>query len=108
MFIIEEFCNENGKRPFKVWLDQLDFKFQARVLARIARFEKGNFGDHKKVTKDIHEARFFFGPGFRLYFVKLNGRVVLLLCGGDKNTQSKDIRKAEEYLSIYLKESEDA
>ena len=51
--------DERGTSPFKVWLDKIDNKFQERILARIMRFQDGNFGDHKKVAKDVFEARFF-------------------------------------------------
>ena len=60
-----------------------------------------HFGDHKRVAKDIFEARFFWGSGYRLYFAKLDGKIVLLLCGGDKSTQKKDIRMAQTYLTNY-------
>ena len=96
--------DEKGKRPFRIWLDKLDQKIQSRIIARISRFRYGNFGDHKKVTKNIFEARFFFGAGFRVYFAHMEGKIILLLCGGDKSKQKKDIQMAQKYLNNYLEE----
>ena len=104
MFAIKEYLDENGKRPFRMWLDKLDRRYQSKILARIARFQDGNFGDHKRIGKNIFEARFFFGPGYRLYFAKLDREIVLLLCGGDKSRQKKDVKKAQVYLKNYLED----
>ncbi len=104
MFTIREYLDENGKRPFRLWLDKLDRKCQSKILARIARFQDGHFGDHKRIGKSIFEARFFFGPGYRLYFAKLDREIVLLLCGGDKSRQRKDIKMAQVYLRNYLED----
>jgi putative addiction module killer protein len=59
-------------------------------------------GDHKSVGKGVWEARFQFGPGYRIYFGKDGDRIILLLCAGDKGTQSKDIKKAQTYWLAYL------
>ena len=69
MFVIEEYLDERGKRPFRIWLDKLDKKIQSRIIARISRFRYGNFCDYKKVTKNIFEARFFseLDTGFTLH-----------------------------------------
>lgn len=67
---------------------------RARIAARIARMEAGNLGDAKALGHGVWEARFMFGPGFRLYFGIHEGRLVLLLCGGDKSTQRSDIARA--------------
>jgi putative addiction module killer protein len=70
---------------------------QARIQARVLRFEKGNLGDHKTVGGGVWEARLDFGPGYRLYFGKEGAAVILLLVGGDKSSQSKDIAAAKRY-----------
>jgi len=62
---IVEFLNEADKSPFREWLESLDKNTQARIQARIFRFESGNFGDAKQVGFGVHEARFDFGPGYR-------------------------------------------
>jgi putative addiction module killer protein len=81
---------------FDRWLKRLKDKASvARILSRIYRMEGGNFGDVKSVGENLFEARLFFGPGYRLYYTFQGPRLVLLLCGGDKSTQAKDIAKAE-------------
>ena len=104
MFNIEEYLDQKGKRPFKIWLDKLDRKIQSRIMARISRFRYGNFGDYKKVTKNIFEARFFFGAGYRVYFALVDRQIILLLCGGDKSRQTKDIQMAQKYLQRYMED----
>ena len=85
-------------------MSALDTATRARVQARILRFELGNLGDHKEVGAGIWEARFDFGPGYRLYFGRRGRELVLLLTGGDKKSQSKDIKRAREFWALYLKE----
>jgi len=80
---------------------------QARIQARVLRFELGNLGDHKSGGGGVWEARLDFGPGYRLYFGQDGAVVILLLCGGDKSTQKKDIRQAKAYWERYLKEHDD-
>ena len=82
---------------FTKWLEDLkDLRAKARILARIDRMEFGNFGDVSSVGEGISEMRIFYGPGYRVYFVQRGSEVVILLSGGDKSTQSKDITKAKE------------
>lgn len=88
----------NGKAPVTEWLDSLDGSFRKRINQRILRIEEGNFGDHKKLSEDISELRFDFGKGYRIYYTEINGVVVLLINGGDKSDQSKDIDKAQKLL----------
>ena len=64
----------------------------------------GQFGDCKAIDRSLYELRLFFGPGYRVYFGEHAGNTVLILAGGDKSTQSKDIRKAKEYWKIYLED----
>jgi putative addiction module killer protein len=80
---------------FVAWLDALSDKAaQVRVAARLRQVEAGNLGDWKVVEGDVAEMRLHFGPGYRLYFTRRGQIVVVLLCGGNKNTQAKDIRRA--------------
>lgn len=88
-------------------LESLDVKFQARIDARISRFEKGNFGDSKSLGGGVFEARFFFGSGYRLYFAKVQNKVVLLLTGGDKSSQTKDIDRAKSFLEDFKRREGD-
>jgi putative addiction module killer protein len=83
---------------FNKWLKSLDNQAINRVLARLSRIANGNFGDHKKLNNDVFELRLFFGSGYRIYYTIKNNKIILLLNGGDKKTQSKDINKATQIL----------
>lgn len=71
---------------------------------RVLRFEGGNLGDHKAVGGGVLEARLMFGPGYRIYFAREGATLVLLLVGGSKATQVRDIRTAQRYWRDYLEE----
>ena len=101
---VREYETADGKVPFREWLDTLDRATRARVQARVVRFETGNLGDHKGVGGGVQEARVMFGPGYRLYFGQDGATLVLLLAGGSKGTQAKDIRRAQQYWRDYLRE----
>ncbi|MBF0491614.1 MAG: type II toxin-antitoxin system RelE/ParE family toxin [Deltaproteobacteria bacterium] len=103
LFEIEFYQNESGKSYFIDWLEGLDLKDQARIRHRLTRLEKGNFGDHSSVGDGVQELRFFFGPGYRIYFGREKNKLILLLNGGDKSSQSKDIKKAKEYWNNFLR-----
>ena len=84
---------------FDKWLSGIaDVKHRARIFNRFDHIQLGNFGDHKNLGGDLFELRFFFGPGFRVYYTIKDNTVIFLLCGGDKSTQSKDIEKAKKIL----------
>ena len=95
---IEYLILPNGKAPIIEWLDSLDSSIKKRINQRILRIEEGNFGDCKKLNGDISELRFTIGKGYRIYYTKINNTIVLLVNGGDKSTQSKDIKKAQKFL----------
>jgi putative addiction module killer protein len=79
---------------FEAWLDGLtDPKAQKAIAREIVKFEGGLFGDVKAIGK-ISEARIHYGPGYRIYFTRISNTVYLLLAGGTKRTQKKDIAKA--------------
>ncbi|MGY3494775.1 type II toxin-antitoxin system RelE/ParE family toxin [Bradyrhizobium sp. USDA 4502] len=81
---------------FAHWLNSLaDIKAVARIGARIRRLELGNPGDVKSVGEGVSEMRIDYGPGYRVYFTRRGKTIVLLLCGGDKRTQSKDVKAAQ-------------
>jgi putative addiction module killer protein len=89
---------------FKKWFSSLkDKRAKARIDVRIKRISLGNFGDVEPVGNGVSELRIDYGAGYRVYFVKRGNIIVILLCGGDKSTQSKDIQKAHE-LAQRLKE----
>jgi len=81
---------------FEAWLVELrDAKARARIAQRIARVELGNFGDAEPVGDGVTELRIHHGPGYRLYAKRQGPTVTILLCGGDKSTQERDIRRAK-------------
>ena len=89
---------------FDAWVESLkDKQTSRRIQARIDRAEEGNFGDHKAVGEGVFEMRIHHGPGFRVYFIQRGLEIVILLAGGDKSSQSKDIETAHE-LARQLKE----
>ena len=82
---------------FSKWHANLkDARARAKINLRIEQVKLGNFGDFKFVGEGIYEMRIHYGPGYRLYYTKKGDIVVLLLAGGDKSTQQKDIDKAKE------------
>ena len=82
---------------FDHWYDGLrDRQGRARIAARLRRVERGNFGDVKPVGSGVSELRIDYGPGYRVYLTQRGLEVVILLAGGDKRTQSKDIEAAIE------------
>lgn len=91
-------------RDYADWIKTLkDFRAQARIADRIDRLAAGNPGDVKPVGEGVSELRISYGPGYRVYFVRDGSIVYVLLCGGDKSTQDKDIRLAKK-LAQQLKE----
>ena len=81
---------------YREWLDDLtDLTGRARILARVDRLIHGNPGDHRNLTNGVSELRVDLGPGYRVYYAKRGGRLLLLLIGGDKSTQDKDIARAQ-------------
>ena len=85
---------------FAGWLSKLrDSRAIARILVRIESLRQGNSGDSKSLGSGLHELRIHFGPGYRIYYTRKSGLVVLLLCGGDKSSQSKDIAHARRILT---------
>lgn len=91
-----------GICPFEDWLEGLrDAKGRAVIQVRLDRLEQGNPGDCKPVGEGVLELRVDFGPGYRVYFAEDGSAIVLLLVGGDKGTQSKNIKNAKRYWKDY-------
>jgi|SRR6266849_5868242 len=99
---IREYQTADGKSPFREWLDTLTKAVRARIQARVLRFELGNLGDHKSVGEGVSEARVMFGPGYRIYFGKDGDSIIVLLGGGDKGSQVKDIARAQGFWRDFL------
>jgi len=86
-------------QAFQDWLDGLkDVKARLRIVARLRLAEAGNLGDWKSVGGQVSEMRIAFGPGYRLYFTKRQNILVVMLAGGDKSTQARDIQRAQKIL----------
>lgn len=87
---------QNGLVPFDGWFDPLrDRRMQVAVDARLARVRAGNFGDAKSVGRGVFELRIDLGPGLRVYYGLHGQQVVVLLGGGDKSSQPRDIRRVQ-------------
>jgi len=85
---------------FDNWFKKIkDVRFRARIALRFDHIRMGIFGDRKSLGRGLFELRFFFGPGFRVYYTIKNRRIVFLLAGGDKSSQDKDIEKARTIIS---------
>lgn len=91
-----------GKDLFRDWLNSLaDSSGGVAIVRRLDRMEGGNFGDHRPVGDGVWELRIHYGPGYRVYYGEDGPVIVVLLCGGDKRTQSKDIRLARRLWQAY-------
>ncbi|MBI5040134.1 MAG: type II toxin-antitoxin system RelE/ParE family toxin [Gammaproteobacteria bacterium] len=99
---MEVYQTADGKQPFANWLRGLkDEQARSRIRVRIARLQLGNLGDCKSVGGGLLELRIDHGPGYRVYFARRGDTLVLLLCGGDKRAQARDIKQARAYLTDY-------
>ena len=94
---IKTYIRSNGKAPFEEWITSIrDKSIAAKIFTRIDRLRLGNFGDCKSVGDGVSEVRLHFGSGYRIYFGVVGSDVVLLLLlGGEKSFQKKDIEKAK-------------
>ncbi|MBK1614070.1 addiction module protein [Rubrivivax gelatinosus] len=87
---------------YRDWIDGLkDLSGRARILVRVDRLVHGNPGDHRSLGEGVSELRIDVGPGYRVYFTQRSGRLLLLLAGGDKSSQSRDIAKAVRLARAY-------
>ena len=103
------YVDSNGREPFYEWLDGLrDSQGSKRILYRTKKLEQGGYGDCKPVGEGVSELRMHFrsSPGYRVYFGEHGNTIVVLLCGGDKDSQKKDIQKAKDYWKDYKNRKE--
>ena len=99
---IEIYETDKEKRPFELWLRSIkEIHTRAKIRLRLDRLRIGNFGDCKTISSGVCELRIHCGSGIRIYYGKIGNKVVLLLCGGDKSSQAKDIVKAKKYFEDY-------
>jgi len=99
---IELYQRQNGTVPFRDWLHSLrDLQAVARIRARLTRIRAGNFGQARALGGGVSELKIDHGPGYRVYYAMSGRTVVLLLIGGDKSTQKRDIETATDYWREY-------
>jgi len=99
---LEIYETAGGRRPFDAWFENIRERHtRAKILTRLDRLKLGNFGDCKSLSDGIAELRIHYGPGIRIYYSKIGNKIILLLCGGDKGSQAKDINRAKKYLTDY-------
>ncbi len=96
------YVTKEGKSPFSDWLSSLkDVRGRATIRARLNRVRLGNLGDCKPVGEGVFELRIDFGPGYRVYFGQVGTETILLLSSGDKSSQQRHIRKAQQNWKDY-------
>lgn len=94
MLEVREYLDRQGHSPFAAWSDRLNREAAAKVAAALARMQQGNFSNAKSVGAGVHEYRVDFGAGYRISFGKDGGWLIILLGGGTKKRQQKDIANA--------------
>jgi len=103
---LEEYVTVAGRCPFSEWLNGLkDRRARARIRVRLDRVSLGNFGECRSVGGGLHELVIDYGPGYRVYFGEVGDRIVLLLTGGSKGTQQRDIDQAKAYWADFRSRS---
>jgi putative addiction module killer protein len=95
MIEVKEYLDESGHSPFGRWFDSIDGRAAAKVAAFRARLQHGNFSIVEGVGKGVFEGKIDYGPGYRVYFGKDGKELVILLAGGDKKSQKRDIKAAQ-------------
>ena len=98
-----EYITEDEKSPFSVWFLKLGAQAAAKISVALIRMEQGNLSNCKSLGEGLWENKLVFGPGYRVYFGKSGNKIVILLTGGTKGSQSKDIKKAKSYWHDYKK-----
>ena len=96
MIVIREYLDPNGRSPFEKWFEGLNAPAASKVTVALARIEQGNFSNAKGVGSGVYEHRIDFGPGYRIYFGKDGETIVILLGGGTKSRQRKDLLNAQD------------
>ena len=95
---VRNYVTPDGREPYEEWVNSYrNRKTRAIIRERINRLHLGNFGDYKRLTADLYELRIHYGPGYRVYFGMVDRVIVILLCGGSKKTQRRDIERAKKY-----------
>jgi putative addiction module killer protein len=99
---LRAYRTSSGRSPFSVWLQELrDLQGKEAIVKRLDRLSLGNPGDAACLSGGVWELRIHVGPGYRVYYGHEGNSIVILLCGGDKSSQKRDIRKALSYWEDY-------
>jgi putative addiction module killer protein len=99
---IRIYVRADGTEPYTAWEQGLkDRQARARIRVRLGRLRLGTLGDTKRVGEGVGELRLHAGPGYRVYYGREGNDVFILLCGGDKGSQTRDIERAERYWRDY-------
>ena len=108
-YIAKQYQDSDGNLPFSQWMEALkkkDKQAASRIDIRVDRAENGNFGDHKFEREGVWEMRLDFGPGYRIYYAIDGKELIILLIGGTKSSQNKDLNKAIGYWQDYQERKE--
>jgi putative addiction module killer protein len=96
--ILRYYTTISGKIPFLDWMKSIkDSTVRYRIRTRMDRVEIGHYGEYRVLSDGVCELKIDIGPGYRIYFAEQNNNIIILLCGGDKRHQTKDIRTAKMY-----------
>lgn len=99
---LRTFYTRDGREPFTEWFRTIrDRTTRRRINSRLHSVKSGNLGDVRAVGEGVQELRLHFGEGYRIYFREVGNTIILLLCGGDKSSQSRDIERAKTYWREY-------
>jgi putative addiction module killer protein len=103
-FTISYYLTESGGKPFKEWLDGLkDIVARQKIRIRLDRVRLGNLGKNRSVGEGVYELKIDYGPGYRVYYGLEKKALILLLLGGDKSSQKKDITQAKIFWEEYVR-----
>jgi putative addiction module killer protein len=103
---IQIYETDQGETPVLSWLNDLrDQIARVKIKKRLNRVQLGNLGDHRSVGDGVFELRIDFGPGYRIYFAQVGEVIILLLWGGDKSTQDRDILQAKKFWTKYQQDN---
>jgi putative addiction module killer protein len=104
-YSIEIYKTLDNQRPFNIWLvDLLDIEARSKIKIRLERVGMGNLGNYEPVGDGVFELKLYFGPGYRVYYSYIDLTTILILWGGTKGTQRRDIEKAKHYLRNFEEE----
>ena len=99
---IDTYQLPNGNDPFTEWFNAIrDTRAKERIRARLQSVKLGNLGEHKFVGDGVWELKIDVGTGYRVYYAQVDQTIVLLLCGGGKSSQNRDIERAKNYWTLY-------